>query len=195
MNLKESLLKTFIENSSSDTRVIDVVRNSFRVNELYSPLESVLGDDNDVRKIISDGINVVDDDDSRRIIDSLNGTKIETDEIYQHRKIKLNSIYNVCLASIVVTIIVIIIGLIFSFIQERTADLVSVASGTLTSLISGTAFVIYKRANKDLKKIEVDIIKLNKLILFFKMIDSIPDNEVRTSSYEIMTKQMLNEEL
>jgi len=190
MDLKESLLKTFVENSSSGNYIIDVVRNNFRTNGLYSPIDADYGGD-DERKIVSDGINVVDNENSYKIIDSLLGSKNGIDEIYKHRKIKLNNIYNLCLMSIVVTIIVIIIGLIFSYIEERTADMVSVASGILTSLISGTAFVIYRQANMDLKKIEADIVRLNKLIMFFKMIDSIPDNEVRASSFEIMTKQML----
>ncbi len=195
MNLKENLIRAFIDNGSHDIVLIEIIRDKFRINGLYSPPASELGE-TDNRKIISKGINLnTQQNDSDKIVASLQNCLTEFDKIYLFKKRKLNSIYTICLFAIAITFLLIVTGLVITFYFEKDVKLITGSSTILTSFIGGTAFVFFDKVNKNLKQIEDEIIKSNKLIMFFKMIDLIPNIEVRDKSFSDMIKQILNNHL
>lgn len=186
-----NLLKQAV-NVTTSPEVLEILRDNLKKKGLYKEEEADMGATE--AEVIASGIKVPDNDSTyaARALQSVDASMIDLKVLYKNKQRRLNTIFTLCLVAIGASILLIFAGLAVSFSEANDARLgiITSASSLLPGFIGATAFIFYDKVKRDAQKLEDNLINLNGLVIFFRLIDAMPEGKVKADAFAEMSKRM-----
>lgn len=186
MSKNVDVLKSWIGGGSDDSELIRIKQKALQNNELYKPETSLGG--GDLKEAIMSSVNTSHvEQENLKSVQSIKDSLVSFRSMYESKQGRLRKIFQLCIIAIAVAVLLIGVGLILSYVLSKTeTDIigkVTTASSILPALLSGTAFHFYSKIQKETEQIENEIIRGNKLLLFYSMVELVPDGESQDKAY------------
>ena|SRR6478736_8106334 len=186
------LLRQLVNMNAGDHDLLATYRDVLMKQSIYKPGEAQMGGRNEA-EIIANGISVpADSSGTMKVLRSLEDSMVNLKSLYDTKRKRLNAIFNLCMFTISFSILLILAGLALLYwnSEEARMGMITTASSILPGFIAATAFLFYDKVKKDAQKLEDNLIQVNNLIIFFKLIEVIPNEEARNKSYGDMIGKM-----
>ena len=182
MSIASKIIQNYVEHSLSDEKYLTSIRNNLSDYGLYDPGDSVMG--GDPRGIISSGITRASASfDSMRVANFMDKSLEDLKLMCETTKERNHKIWY---GMISILGLGILIPSIFSFFGEnvlgKSSNIFLVVLISALLLIIAAAY-FYRRNENRLHELENERIKLNRMLIFFKLIDGISDPPFRDKAF------------
>jgi hypothetical protein len=108
-------------------------------------------------------------------------------DYYELVKIHTNKSFDAARFSSIIGFILIALALIFGFLMpENKISYISAGSGIIVEFIAGVFFYLYNRTVRELKGYHDSLLEVQNVIISFKLIDDIEDQEAKTKIIDNM---------